>query len=156
MKRALHGLFFSLLFAATPGQPSPSLDAPTLQGPRFSLERLRGRVVVVDFWASWCEPCRRSFPALNDLSRRYAARGVTVVGVSVDDEASNYQRFVRELHPTFAVVHDASHQIADRWAPSSMPTTYVIGRDGVIAAVLTGEDVQQVEARVLAALGEAR
>jgi len=156
MKRALHALFFSLLFAASPGQPSPSLDAPTLQGPRFSLERLRGRVVVVDFWASWCEPCRRSFPALNDLSRRYAARGVTVVGVSVDDEASNYQRFVRELHPTFAVVHDASHQIADRWAPSSMPTTYVIGRDGVIAAVLTGEDVQQVEARVLAALGEAR
>ena len=156
MKRVLHGLIFSLFIAASPGQPSPSLDAPTLQGPRFSLDRLRGRVVVVDFWASWCEPCRRSFPGLSDLARRYASRGVTVVGVSVDDEASNYQRFVRELHPTFAVVHDASHQIADRWGPSSMPTTYVVGRDGVITAVFAGEDTRQLEASVLAALGEAR
>jgi cytochrome c biogenesis protein CcmG/thiol:disulfide interchange protein DsbE len=152
MKRALRGLIFSLLIAATPGQSAPTLEAPALQGPRFSLDRLRGRVVVVDFWASWCEPCRRSFPALDDLSRRYASRGVTVVGVSVDDEAANCQRFVRELRPSFAVVHDASHQIADRWGPSSMPTTYVIGRDGVIAAVLTGDEVQQLESHVRAAL----
>ncbi len=153
MKRVFHGLLFSLLVAAaSPGQPAPALEACSPRG-HVSLERLRGRVVVVDFWASWCEPCRREFPMLDDLSRRYAARGLTVVGVSVDDDAANYQRFVRELHPSFSVVHDASHQIADRWGPASMPTTYVIGRDGVVVAALTGADVQQLEARVVAALG---
>ena len=72
--------------------------------------------------------------------------------MSVDDEAANCQRFVRELRPSFPVVHDASHQIADRWGPSSMPTTYVIGRDGVITAVLSGDGVQQLESHVRAAL----
>lgn len=152
MKRVVPGLLFSLLLAASPGQPAPVLEASATRG-RVSLERLRGRVVVVDFWASWCEPCRRSFPTLDDLARRYAARGVTVVGVSVDDDPANFQRFVRELRPSFPVVHDASHQIAERWGPASMPTTYVIGRDGVVVAALTGDEVQQVEARVAAALG---
>ncbi|MFO0652866.1 MAG: TlpA disulfide reductase family protein [Polyangiales bacterium] len=152
MKLVIRAALFSLLLAASRGEPAPPLDAPTLRGPRVSLERLRGRVVVVDFWASWCEPCRRSFPVLEGVSQRYAARGVTVIGVSVDDEAANCQRFVRELRPTFSVVHDASHQIAERWSPQSMPTTYVIGRDGVVAAVLTGDEAQQVEARVVAAL----
>lgn len=154
MRRALHGLLFTLLLAAaTPGQPAPPLAASALRGAPVSLERLRGRVVIVDFWASWCEPCRRAFPTLNALSARYGERGLTVVGVSVDDEAASARRFVDELRPTFPIVHDATHQIAERWSPPSMPTTYVVGRDGRVIAALTGEDIQQLEARVLDALG---
>lgn len=154
MRRALHGLLFMLLLAAaTPGQPAPPLAASALRGAPVSLERLRGRVVIVDFWASWCEPCRRAFPTLNALSARYGERGLTVVGVSVDDEAASARRFVDELRPTFPIVHDATHQIAERWSPPSMPTTYVVGRDGRVIAALTGEDIQQLEARVLDALG---
>lgn len=154
MKRAVHALLFSLLLgAATSGQPAPALSATSSRGAPVSLERLRGRVVVVDFWASWCEPCRRAFPTLDALARRHAASGLTVIGVSVDDEAAGFQRFVTEMRPSFPVVHDATHQIAERWSPPAMPTTYVIGRDGVVAAVLTGEDIQQLDARVVAALG---
>lgn len=153
MKRALRGLWFLCLLAASPGQPAPALEGPALRGGPVSLERLRGRVVVVDFWASWCEPCRRSFPVLDGLARRHAAAGLTVVGVSVDDELANAQRFVRELRPSFPVLHDASHQIAERWSPPSMPTTYIIGRNGSVLAVLTGDEIQQLDARVTAALG---
>ena len=154
MSRALYVLLFTLLLgAANPGQPAPALNATSSRAEPISLERLRGRVVVVDFWASWCEPCRRAFPTLDALARRHAASGLTVIGVSVDDEAASFQRFVRELRPSFPVVHDATHQIAERWSPPAMPTTYVIGRDGVVAAVLVGEDIQHLEARVLAALG---
>jgi len=153
MKRAASALLSTLLVAAaTPGQPAPPLDAPAMRGGAVSLARLRGRVVVVDFWASWCEPCRRAIPTLDALARRHGARGLTVVGVSVDDDAANAARFARELRPSFPLVHDASHQIAERWAPPAMPTTYVVGRDGVVTAVLTGDAIQQLERHVAAAL----
>ncbi len=153
MKRAVPIVLFSLLIgAATPGQPAPALRATSSQGEPVSLGRLRGRVVVVDFWASWCEPCRRAFPVLDGLARRYGGQGLTVVGVSVDDEAAGFRAFVDEMRPAFPVVHDGSHQIAARWSPPSMPTTYVIGRDGLVVAALTGDDLQHLEARVVAAL----
>jgi cytochrome c biogenesis protein CcmG/thiol:disulfide interchange protein DsbE len=155
MKRALAVTMFSLLLgAATPGEPAPALTGVSQRGAPVLLARLRGRVVVVDFWASWCEPCRRAFPTLDSLAQRHGARGLTVVGVSVDDEAASYQRFVAELRPGFAVVHDASHQIAERWSPPSMPTTYVVGRDGRVRAALTGDGLQHLEAQVVAALAE--
>ena len=151
--RALGLLMFLGLLAATPGQPAPALEGTAMRGGAVSLQRLRGRVVVVDFWASWCEPCRRSFPTLDALARRHGAAGLTVVGVSVDDELGNAQRFVRELRPSFPTLHDGSHQIAERWMPPSMPTTYLVGRDGTVLAALTGDDLQQLDARVAEALG---
>jgi peroxiredoxin len=152
MKSAFSIVLFALLVAATPGQPAPALESPAMQGAPVSLSRLRGRVVVVDFWASWCEPCRRSFPALDALARRHAASGLTVVGVSVDDELSNAQRAARELRPSFAIVHDGAHRIAERWAPPSVPSTFVIGRDGRVVGVVSGENPAQIEAYVAAAL----
>lgn len=151
-KRLASVVVFACLVAAVPGERAPALRATGVRGERVALESLRGRVVVVDFWASWCEPCRREFPVLEGLAARDGARGLTVVGVSVDEDLANCQRFVRELHPSFAIVHDGRHALAEAWAPPSMPTTYVIDRQGNVADVLTGADVQQIEARVNAAL----
>ena len=153
MKRAITSLLFLTLLAASPGEPAPQLSGPALQGAPVSLERLRGRVVVVDFWASWCEPCRRAFPSLSALQSRYRDRGLTVVGVSVDEDRASAQRFVSELRPNFSIVHDTTHQIAERWSPPSMPTTYVVGRDGRLLVELSGADTQHLEARVQDALG---
>ena len=153
MNTLLRASFFAVLIAAVPGERAPTLSGTTLRGEHFALDSLRGRVVVVDFWASWCEPCRRSFPTLEGLSQRLGSRGVTVVGVSVDDEVTNYRQFAHDFRPTFPIMHDATHAIAERWSPPSMPSTYVINREGVVVAVLTGSDVSQVESRVLAALG---
>ena len=153
MKSLLRASLFGILIAAVPGESAPTLSGTTLRGEHLTLDALRGHVVVVDFWASWCEPCRRSFPTLEALSQRLGPRGVTVVGVSVDDEVANCQQFVHDFRPTFPIMHDATHAIAERWSPPSMPATYVLNREGVVVAVLTGADVSQVESRVLAALG---
>ncbi len=138
-----------------PGDAAPVLNGLTLDGGRVNLAALHGQVVVVDFWASWCEPCRHSFPALDALARRYSARGLVVVGVSVDDELANCQRFVHELHPGFAILHDASHAITERWSPDAMPTTFVIDRSGRVAAVVQGvpADEHTLERAVVTALG---
>jgi peroxiredoxin len=113
---------------------------------------LRGRVVVVDFCASWCEPCRRSLPRLQALERRHRAAGVTVLAVSVDDSRADAERFVHETGVTFPVVHDATHGIAEAWSPAAMPTTVVIDRQGVVRSVLTGEQPGRADQAVAALL----
>ncbi len=146
-----------VLCGATAGDRAPPLAGARSAGGRVDLGQLRGRVVIVDFWASWCEPCRRSFPVLDSLSRRMESRGLTVVAVSVDDEASNVRRFVAELRPSFAIVHDQDHQIAERWAPDAMPTTFVIDRRGFVRAVFAGfrdGDAAALERAVLATLAD--
>ena len=92
MRAALAVLFCavpSLALAVKPGDRAPEIDLPTLAGKRVKLSSLRGSVVVVDFWASWCKPCRQSIPWLNDLRTRYAGQGLVIVGVNVDAKVLN-------------------------------------------------------------------
>jgi len=150
-------VFAGTLAGAARGQVAPRLDALGSDGRPVRLANLAGRVVVVDFWASWCEPCRASFPCLERLARTYGPRGLTVVGVGVDDERALFDRFVRETRPTFPVVHDADHSIAEGWSPETMPTTYVLGRDGRVRAVFTGAvDDARLETAIREALEVAR
>src|SRR5512139_2100825 len=77
-------LFAGRAGAVEPGAPAPALALPDAQGATVALDRLRGRVVYVDFWASWCAPCKRSFPWMNELQRRYGAQGLAIVAINVD------------------------------------------------------------------------
>jgi thiol-disulfide isomerase/thioredoxin len=121
--------------SAKVGQPLPKLSALL---PGAKLPDTRGKVVVVDFWASWCGPCKASFPAFNRLHAKYAAKGLVVIGIGVDDDPAKHRAFAARMGAKFPLVHDAAHQAAARFRPPTMPTSYIADRQGVIRHVHGG------------------
>ena len=101
-------------------------------GGALDLERLRGKVVLLDFWASWCEPCRHSFPWLNAMQAKYEDRGLVVIGVNVDRDRADAERFLRDVPATFRIVYDPAGALATRYDVPGMPSSYVIGPNGDI------------------------
>ncbi|MSU52965.1 MAG: TlpA family protein disulfide reductase [Opitutaceae bacterium] len=98
----------------------------------------KDKILVVDFWASWCAPCKAAFPALGKINADYAARGVVLVGISVDEKPAAYADFVKKMAPTFLTLHDASQKLVRAVAVPAMPTTYLIGRDGKVRFIHAG------------------
>jgi thiol-disulfide isomerase/thioredoxin len=126
--------------------PSEARGAPPLRGETLSgdgpvdLAELRGKVVLVDFWASWCAPCRRELPELARLAERYADAGVVVLGVNEDDAADDGARMLAELGGVgFVSVHDRDKAIAGAWAPPKMPTLFLVEADGTLGPIFAGE-----------------
>ena len=117
---ALAGAAVALFFIASAVASPPSLD----------LARYRGRVVVVDFWASWCKPCRQSFPWLNEMRARYGTQGLVIIGVNVDAERSDADRFLRDVPADFEVLYDSKGVLAEQFGVQAMPTSFVFDRDG--------------------------
>src|SRR5713226_10633504 len=103
-----------------------------------SLHELHGKVIVLNFWATWCPPCVQEMPSLNRLHRQLAPQGVTVLGVSVDDDATAYDRFLRAQGIHFPTYRDPSKKIALKYGTSMYPETYIIGRNGRIARKIIG------------------
>jgi cytochrome c biogenesis protein CcmG, thiol:disulfide interchange protein DsbE len=117
---------------------APDLRLPAANGNLVSLADLRGKVVLVDFWASWCAPCRQSFPALNALFDDLHDRGLQVVAVNVDQERKDADAFLTGRPHTIDVVFDPSGKSAKAFDLQGMPTSFLIGRDGTIRFVHTG------------------
>lgn len=118
---------------------SVAFEAPRLDGPgTLTLDSLRGRVVLVDMWASWCVPCRGSLRAYDALRARLADRGFEVVAIGLDDERALAERFLAEVPVTFPVVWDEGHQIVARYPIDAMPTALVLDRQGVVRHVEKG------------------
>lgn len=114
--------------------------------PGASIPNTAGKVVLVDFWASWCAPCRASFPCFSRLHQKYAAKGLVIVGVGVDDDPAKYQAFIAKQKVSFALVHDAKHKAAAFFSPASMPMSYIVDRKGVIRYIHTGFKGAKTEA----------
>jgi len=119
-----------------PGDPFPSLAAAELAGD--ALPATAGRGTLVDFWASWCAPCKASFSAYARLHADYAARGLVIVAVSVDDKPWNFDGFRRRAQPPFATVLDRHQQLVRAVMAPAMPTAYLLGRDGRVRYVHVG------------------
>ncbi len=123
----------------------------------LQLEQYRGKVVVVDFWASWCVPCRRSFPWMNDMQAKYGDQGLVIIGVNVDRERAAADEFLAEVPADFRIHYDNDGTMAKAFGVEAMPSSYVIGRDGERVARHLGFKVKkqdEYEAILVAALGE--
>jgi thiol-disulfide isomerase/thioredoxin len=118
-----------------PGDVFPALAPAELDG---ALPVMAGRVLLVDFWASWCAPCRASFPAYARLQAAYAARGLVILAVSVDQTPSAYAAFVRKMNPPFPTVRDRNQVLVRKFDVPAMPSSYLIGRDGTVRFVHAG------------------
>ena len=127
-----HGLTWPLL--ALIALAATSVGAANDAAPSLDLAPYKGRVVVVDFWASWCTPCRRSIPWLNQMRAKYGDRGLVVIGVNVDKDGEDAARFMGEVPIDFDVVYDPDGTLAERYAVEGMPSSYVYSRDGELVA----------------------
>ncbi|HXN15021.1 MAG TPA: TlpA disulfide reductase family protein [Usitatibacter sp.] len=123
-----------------PGAPAPSLAARALdeRAPAVDLAKLRGSVVYVDFWASWCVPCRLSMPALEALYRKHRGRGFAVVGVNKDVAPAEAERFLKRIPVSFALAQDREDAFARAFDVKAMPSGYLIDRKGVVRRVHRG------------------
>ena len=142
--RACVGVVVLTTLAAAPttavdaGAPAPAFALPDVRGEVITLEKLRGRVVYVDFWASWCGPCRQSFPWMNEMQRKYGAQGFTIVGINVDKRDADAQRFLQQVPAAFTIVYDPKGQVPAAYGVKAMPNSYLIDAQGRVAGVEYG------------------
>jgi len=143
MRRLIAALLTTIsshALAVEAGMPAPALSMAALDegGAPVAMAALKGNVVYVDFWASWCVPCRLSMPALDELYRRNKSRGFTVVGVNKDATAADARRFLAKVPVTFALVQDAGDAAARGFDVKAMPSGYLVDRKGVVRHVHRG------------------
>ena len=144
--------------AVGPGSAVPTIAMTRLDGSKgaVSIDRMRGRVVYVDFWASWCAPCKRSFPWMNEMARKYGSRGLTIVAVNVDKKREDAEKFLKMAPAEFTVVYDPAGKSPSAWQVTSMPSSYLVDAAGTVVLVENGfkdERKADVEQHIRAALG---
>lgn len=146
--------------AVEAGQPAPALQLPLLAqeaAGELSLRSLRGKVVYLDFWASWCGPCRVSFPQLEQLRAELGPQGFEVLAVNVDERKADALRFLQEIPVSYPVVRDGSGAAPAAWGILGMPTGYLIDREGMVRLVHQGyrkSDGERLRAEIVELLGE--
>ncbi len=111
---------------------APDFSLPARSGEPISLDALRGQVVMINFWASWCGPCRQEFPLLDQLYQRYSPLGFTLLGVNVESDVSDAERWLAETPVSFPVLFDRENKVSQLYAVSAMPSTVFIDRRGNI------------------------
>jgi cytochrome c biogenesis protein CcmG, thiol:disulfide interchange protein DsbE len=109
----------------------------------LNLDDYHGQVVLLDFWASWCVPCRRSFPWMNQMQQKYGEQGLVIIGVNMDANAEDAEAFLQEYPAQFTIISDPDGELARRFEVEAMPSSYVIGRDGAVVATHMGFQVKK-------------
>lgn len=126
--------------------PMTQVVLPNVKGGSAALADYKGKVVLVDFWASWCGPCRQSFPWMNQLQSRYGAEGLEVVAINLDQEAELAEAFLQEVPAQFTVLLDTDAQLPGEYGVMGMPSSYLIDRHGKIRAQHIGFHSDRVAA----------
>ena len=124
-------IFLPPAFAA---EAAPDFTLPTFpDGTEVNLQDLKGHVVYLDFWASWCLPCRESFPWMNRMTSRYRRDGLVVIAVNLDKDRALADKFLKVLKPDFTIAFDPKAEVAERYDVQMMPSSYLIDREGRIS-----------------------
>ena len=137
----------------------PSIVVKALEGKRkIDLGALRGKVVLVDIWASWCAPCMEEMPLLDEMAARLKHKGVEIIAVSVDEDRESATTFLSKRPSwTLTVLHDPDGKVPEILKPAKMPTSYVVDADGIIRYVNEGferGDIKGLEARLTKLAGD--
>ena len=160
LKNAIVALLFSV-FAATSlasskleGQPAPDFALKSSTGENMRLSEYRGDVVMINFWATWCGPCRQEMPLLDELYERYSRVGFNLLGVNIDDDSRRAMQMIEELGVDFPVLFDATKRVSEMYDVDAMPVTVIVDREGTVRYVHQGykpgyEDKYLTEIRTL-------
>ena len=127
-------------FGAIRGAPAPDFTLKTLDGKSLKLSDLRGKAVLLNFWATWCAPCKIETPWIVDLQNQYASQGLQVVGVSMDDESDTdgIKKFAQEMHMNYPILR-GNEDVGNAYGGLEfLPTTYFVGRDGNVTGRILG------------------
>ncbi|HXU04652.1 MAG TPA: TlpA disulfide reductase family protein [Polyangia bacterium] len=140
------------------GAAVPEIKVDSLAGKTIDVASYRGRVLLLDVWASWCGPCKQELPMLDAMARRLKAQGIDVLAVSVDQDRANVDKFLKgHGRWSLTIAHDPAGAIAERLQPDKMPTSYVIDRSGIVRYVNAGfvpDDAAVIEKRLLEVAGQ--
>ena len=123
---------------ALPERPAPAMTLMALDGDRVDLARLRGKVVLVNFWATWCPPCRKEMPSMNRLAARMADRPFAILGVNMGDSPDAIRAFLKQVPVAFPILLDPDGTQLQPWQVVAFPTSYVVDRRGQIRLGLFG------------------
>ncbi len=132
------------IMAQSIGSQAPNFEAKDIEGNDISLSKLKGSVVLIDFWASWCAPCKQEMPFLTELYQSYKDQGFEVIAINLDTQEKNMTKFLKQMNTTpefkitFDVVHDPKGEIASKYNLEGMPTTVLVDRKGKIRYRYTG------------------
>jgi len=116
--------------AASGAKPAPNFTLKSTTGKNMKLSEMTGNVVLINFWASWCGPCREEMPLLNALHKKYQSLGFTVLGVNVEEQTDKARGFLNDFPVDFPVLLDNKNQVSQLYNVVAMPTTVVVDRDG--------------------------
>lgn len=144
----LTGFLYVALFTATAAHADAAV---------FDVAQYKGKIVYLDFWASWCKPCRQSFPWMDAMQKKYGAEGLVVLAVDEDEQPADGRKFLAQEQPGFTIIPDPNGELAERYELIGMPSSFLIGRDGQVLQKHAGfyaDSPAPYEAEIRAALGK--
>jgi len=142
----------SSAFAVSAGDTAPDFKIPRLEAKgMISLKQYRGKVVYVDFWASWCGPCRQSLPALNVIRKELHKKGFEVIAINLDEERDDAMEFLKEFPVAYPTARDTSGKVPEAYGLVGMPTAYLIDKKGKVHMVHEGfrkSDIKELKQKI--------
>jgi thiol-disulfide isomerase/thioredoxin len=146
------------VFAVSAGDKAPDFNIPLLEAKgMISLKHYRGKVVYVDFWASWCSPCRKSLPALNSVHTEFRKKGFEVIAINLDEERDDAMAFLKKFPVAYPTAIDTSSKVPEAYGLVGMPTAYLVDRKGIVQLVHEGfkkSDIEPLRKKIQTLLGQ--